>query len=972
MENPIDELEQFSFGFDKMDKNNYYIKQQFTNFSKSIAIKINFNYCHIAISKNGGLMAICKKKGFLGTGKNSKLNKNLLVMFQDAKTKYEIPIDWDYSKRWIICLDFFLLQDLYGILNDGGIFKFKYTEKTKKEIPTSQKLQKEGITKAKFYENGFIAYTKFENFYYIKNIKDPTPIFMFSTGIMNIPPNFDFLMISPDNSSSGKLELLLTNEKGNGVFHMEQKLTGENIKIRVIDENTSELEGLNIILKGSPEPYLIKKYPDKDTIIKRKEKEEENFGKIASIAESPSGKKIAFYNNEKKEAYIMSSDLMGKYTKVSFRYNTEERTEKENNELKAVLQFKEGYQFLFCGEDTFAISGQRFIILSKPKAENALIYLIQENNEILAAQGTLFSKCISEVDGLRYLTNEGIFFISKVPKEIFELSYTFSNSDLKKFIEIYNKHRFSLRYDAQIEIKKFDNLPLIVEQLQMASSFIFWTEEENENNKKELQLFLIKASQFGKNFLTKGREEFNYDKFNEKCKEIRMVNQLRNDKKYPLFITYKEYNELTSKDIINIMLKYKNFRVAADISEFLGYKTDRVKYKYMIEKMKIINKRVQKYQFQKEKEKENEKSKENNENDIEIVEEQIYKEFLEDLEKISDISYVKLAKKAIKLRNEKLSMKLLEQEKSALTKIPQLLELNKITHSLDICFKTYDFNILSIVLQKLSNKKSIDEILLECLKNPKFQVHFPKIVLFYKKYKPNDFSNFLSEAKNYSYLFYNKLEELFDSINFNIKLNKISECRKYNKNGNLKFKKYLEILNHIINFKREYKKTNFLKIDEINKGDDTIYDYYLKAIKNDNYIFVEKQNKNLEYSQKKLYILRFRCLLENKKSKEIDEILEKTPIKKLGLSPLNMAEIYYDYKIYDKATEYLLQVKEINYLFYVVDLLKSMKDYKNALEIIISNKDFEMKEDIINDILKKDPTLKEYADELCTKYKINI
>ena len=49
MENPIEELERLSFCFDKMDKNNYYMKQQFTNFSKSIAIKINFNYCHISI-----------------------------------------------------------------------------------------------------------------------------------------------------------------------------------------------------------------------------------------------------------------------------------------------------------------------------------------------------------------------------------------------------------------------------------------------------------------------------------------------------------------------------------------------------------------------------------------------------------------------------------------------------------------------------------------------------------------------------------------------------------------------------------------------------------------------------------------------------------------------------------------------------------------------------------------------------------
>ena len=659
---------------------------------------------------------------------------------------------------------------------------------------------------------------------------------------------------------------------------------------------------------------------------------------------------------------MMDSNLKGNYTKVFFKYDDEERSDMEKNELKTILEFKEGYQFLFCGEDTLALSGQRFIILSRPKAEKALTYLIHEGGGMSAIQGTLFSKCISEVDGLRCLTNEGVYFISKVPKEFFELSYTFSNSDLRKYIKIYNRHKFALRYDTQLEVKSLKNLSNIIEQLQMACSYLFWTEEENENNKKEMQLFLIKAAQFGKNFLTKGREEFNYDKFNEKCKEIRMVNQLRNDKNYPLFITYKEYTELIPKDIIKIMLKYKNFRVASEISEFLGYTNDNVKYKYMIEKMKNINKRVQKYHFNEEKSKENE-----------IEEELIYKDFLEDLEKIPDVSYVNLAKKAKKIKNEKLSMKLLEQEKSALTKIPQLLELNKITHSLDICFKTYDFNILSIVLQKLSSKISIDEILLECLKKQEFQTHFPKIILFYKKYKPEDLSKFLSESKNYNQLFYHKLEELFEIYDDSDKItNSISECRKCNKNGNLKFKKYLEILSHSIAFKEDCKKNNYVKFSEINQGDDTIYDYYLKAIKNDNYTWVEKQNKNLEYSQKKLYILRFRGLLESNKSKEIDDILEKTPLKKLGLTPLNMAEIYYDYKIYNKATEYLLQVKEANYLFYVVDLLKTMGEYKNALEIIISNKDYEMKERQINEILKKDPTLKEYIDELCIKYKVSI
>ena len=52
------------------------------------------------------------------------------------------------------------------------------------------------------------------------------------------------------------------------------------------------------------------------------------------------------------------------------------------------------------------------------------------------------------------------------------------------------------------------------------------------------------------------------------------VNQLRNDERYPILITYKEYIELLSKDIIDIMLKYKNFRLASEICEYLGYRTD--------------------------------------------------------------------------------------------------------------------------------------------------------------------------------------------------------------------------------------------------------------------------------------------------------------------------------------------------------------------------------------------------------------
>ena len=85
-----------------------------------------------------------------------------------------------------------------------------------------------------------------------------------------------------------------------------------------------------------------------------------------------------------------------------------------------------------------------------------------------------------------------------------------------------------------------------------------------------------------------------------------------------------------------------------------------------------------------------------------------------------------------------------------------------------------------------------------------------------------------------------------------------------------------------------------------------------------------------------------------------------------------MAEIYYDYKINNKATEYLMQIKEPAYLFYVVDLLKNMGEFKKALEIVVTNKDFDMKEAQINEILKRDPKLKEYFEELCAKHKLSI
>ena len=87
---------------------------------------------------------------------------------------------------------------------------------------------------------------------------------------------------------------------------------------------------------------------------------------------------------------------------------------------------------------------------------------------------------------------------------------------------------------------------------------------------------------------------------------------------------------------------------------------------------------------------------------------------------------------------------------------------------------------------------------------------------------------------------------------------------------------------------------------------------------------------------------------------------------------MDMGEIYFDYKYYDKATEYLMKVKEPFYFSYVIDILKAMEKYKEALEFIISSKDLTEKAIFVNEILKKQPKLQNYVDELCGKYKVSF
>ena len=173
MEEKIPDIEILGTNFKKMDEKMSFSKEQLSKFEKNEKLNINYKKCHVAISPNGGYVAVCKKRNFEDEDEFSKLHDYVLVMHQDGKTKYYLPIDWNYDTRWLVCFDFNEKEQLFGICNDGTIIKFDIINLKSVTKGTIDYFQNDNIEKAKFFQNGFLALTEKGIFYFIKDIKKP-------------------------------------------------------------------------------------------------------------------------------------------------------------------------------------------------------------------------------------------------------------------------------------------------------------------------------------------------------------------------------------------------------------------------------------------------------------------------------------------------------------------------------------------------------------------------------------------------------------------------------------------------------------------------------------------------------------------------------------------------------------------------------------------------------------------------------
>ncbi len=955
-----DNIDNIASKFDVMDKKItlYFTKEELTPIKYKNNIKIEFEYTLVAFSKNGGLIAFIKQSKVKIMGVNNPLKDNVLIMCQDGSNAITIPFSIEKEKL-IVLFDFNDDEKLYLITNDCRIFKFDVISMNVQEKFTSKFFKEnETIFSAKLFEKGFVCLTEKGNFYYIKDLKDPIATLFFPMKTkLNFTNEIDYLFIPSANSKSGKIELLITNQNEDGILNIiesEEKNNFDNIYI-IKNDHLEPFKKNNEFLEISPENNFFS-----NNII---------LGKISAIALSPEKKQIALYKNDGTIFFFHisfdSKNYPPKSCKLSIENSERNFRESEKSELKSIISYGETeknddlkisyYQFLFAGEDAICLCGKRFILVINIK-NKTLIYKMIEKESQIAMLNSKFMHCISEIDGLRIITNSAIFFISKVSKELYETCFPFSSSTSRKLLNAY-KSSCEKNPNCDVIIRQIANdLPKAIKTLEISAANLFWLEKnQNKNNKnKQIQIFLLKAAQFGKSFVQQG--EFNFDRFVDTCKNIRIINNLRNNEK-PRFITFNEIKKMKNYDLIKKLLRNQNFYLAFEISKFLDLETKQIYEKWAIAQVK--------------------KMPLNYTNADEI---KIYEKIKKKLENVDNISFIKLAKKCFKCGRNEIGMKFLENEKSLLTKIPQYIELKKWFEALELAFNTMDSNVILTVIDKMFKVEEFNNFINITNKFPKIN----KDVIYYlkKENRKNDLEMFLKNKGNYEELFFFYLEKFFEINNFNERIECVKKLKEFlkkidsNSNINLKFyNNFINDLENSIKLKKNLLDSDIIKSADIGTFDNSVYDCYKNIIKSGKFNIIEKENKKFDISQRKISILRLHSYIEMNEENAIEKLLAENTLKKLNLHPLNVAEIYLELNNKEKTVEYIKQINEGYLLDYKVDILKGIGKYEDALECIIMDKDKNNKEkrpQMVDDILHIKPELEVKIKEFLDKYKTSL
>ena len=955
---------------------NYYIVDKMTKNSYVQANKLNFKYLFVTICKNGGLIAMCKTPDYF-ISKDNPLNKHLIVMHQDSGTVYKIWNSDLFTKRKLVGLEFNDKEQLYAFCDDGEIFKVDILRKQVIQLPLNYiQLQDEKILKVKPFEKGFIILTGAGTIFYLKDLKNKEESLEFMVSLRdNLKikefQDCDFLAIpSEQTEKDSDEEILVMKPNQEGVYLIKKiKSSGSQFMVKSRKQDYSDMK-LNVLFLNSSniEKFDTKLHQIDNEDLENQVNENLRIGPISGFAISNSKKKIALYVSKKKSVYMFSSNIPSKgrlnFKKYQFKFEFDEFEPEDNiKEKNKILNFN-NKELVFLNDDCVAICGGRWVVMVNEKGDTLIEEICNEKdkNDISKTDDYVYCKSVSEVDGFRLLTKEEVSLFRKLPEDLKPVYNHFNTTPTKILLSSYEKYlaKDPFSNDELREIK--DNLSDSIFCLAKAAGYLYWVEKEQDTHaKKELQTYFLKAANYGKCIF--GKAEFNFDRFNNLLMDLRIINALRNYEKQSRFLTLEEYECLVSDSsdgILKKTMRQLNFKLAFEIAKFIGLPERDVYLKYAIKKIQKI---------------EIEDSKEADE---------VYSELIPMLKKLENISYIDIAKKCFKYKKFKLGKKFLENEKSSLVKIPQYLELKDWNKAIKLAIESNDINAITVVLDnvykveqetaKIKDDAVNDQFVFYLAQYPNIKI---QVINYLKKNnKLKTLQAYLIEIKDTEELFYFTVENFFQSKTKNEREEILKQLKsyKFEKSDNKKFfENYISDLESSLKFKKECLEKGIYTKNDTTNFDNSIFDCFEKAIPTE-FDWVLKQNHNyFKLSNRKITILRFKQLFKNKKIDEIENIINKEGIKKLDISYVKIAKMFFDNGNREKALEYAQ--KENNELLVEekVDILIKLEKYIEAAEAALKIKDRDKFEEIFDNKLgpkvKNDPNLIEQIQIIHDKKK---
>jgi hypothetical protein len=828
-----------------------------------------------ANAKYGGPIAITSHPDhiLMTSDSNNVAIQNVCIFRNNGQLTHQIPkTDWG-SK--IVGFDFLEDEQLFILLQSGKYF-FLDTHKGKLlQYDLGGKYQNEPIMEAKVVENSVVFYTNRKdviNFFYIKNIIESNKVFPFTHQEIRTTFLF-FCPVSPKATLSEKLECQVTHPIA-GII----RLVEDEPDCVFYNYNPNYTKNMEILTR-LPEIKSIK-----------------------LIAISPThevDRKLTAYFTEANTLYIVSSNYSD-----SVLYKTEVKIDTQEKQ-----DHKKHLTLLWCAEDAvILIYGKQYQIITR---SNGVVTKKMNTKGIVGYQ---------EVDGVKIISNQKCEILRKLPKyytNVFQI-----NSKAKGIDLYYASNEFENReasYQNTI-IGDKKGLQEGVEDCMSSACF--------EINLDE-QIKLLKASHFGKTFLTSTNSKFDHDSFAYACKTLRVVNSLRNEG-IARAITYDQFINIDPPHLIKILLRYQLYYLADEICKYLNYGPKLTLNIYVSWACSKIE------------------GRESEDYLASVIHDKFEK--LKNEQKVS-ISFTEISKKASFIGKKKLALKLLEKEPSIKKKVPVLLWMENYEDALKEAIKSRDPDLIYEVIFKMM-KLQIDNKLIYGLIG-KSAIARPYLVFYMKNFEPelldDYYLNHTASNEEKGLYFIQKAYQTKDlmkrfTLVKEVALKHLAKERFYEDAT----KDYTELMNKMTQDTR-------VKIAE-EKSLKQYVELYLSLNDIDT---AEKLKKQFKMSDKSYIISRLKGYADQGQWVEFEALVADKNKRSAVVPYYAIVEMLVDYKENDRADKYVMKLPDIDDQ---IITFKMMGKIKQLIDVAFQSKKYKYVEEWENNP-NLDPKLKQYIDD---------